>query len=139
MTLLERIEQNVWIIRFGPDVNPAAEMVVMVEMCIIGGEGGAAPAFIQQLVEKIEAFAAVAERVGAERRRGLVGRVMPVLVDGASRKNPREATGRTRCNRVVNFDAQGRGLLGTVVPVQITEALPHSLRGALAEPVGAAL
>ena len=68
----------------------------------------------------------------------LAGRVVPVLVDGVSRKDPREASGRTRCNRVVNFDAQGRGLLGTVVPVQITEALPHSLRGALAEPVGAA-
>ena len=56
---------------------------------------------------------------------------------GCRERTPREASGRTRCNRVVNFDAQGRGLLGTVVPVQITEALPHSLRGALAEPVGA--
>jgi tRNA-2-methylthio-N6-dimethylallyladenosine synthase len=81
----------------------------------------------------------VAGRVAAQQSRRLAGRVLPVLVDGVSRKDAREASGRTRCNRVVNFDAQGRGLLGTVVPVQITEALPHSLRGALAEPVGAAL
>ena len=81
----------------------------------------------------------VSGRVAAQRSRRLAGRVLPVLVDGVSRKDAREASGRTRCNRVVNFDAQGRGLLGTVVPVQITEALPHSLRGALAEPVGAAL
>jgi tRNA-2-methylthio-N6-dimethylallyladenosine synthase len=81
----------------------------------------------------------VAGRVAAQQSRRLAGRVLPVLVDGVSRKNAREASGRTRCNRVVNFDAQGRELLGTVVPVQITEALPHSLRGALAEPVGAAL
>src|SRR5260370_14944699 len=73
----------------------------------------------------------VAERVGAERSRRLEGRVMPVLVDGTSRKNPREATGRTRCNRVVNFDTGGRDLLGRVVPVCITQALPHSLRGEL--------
>jgi hypothetical protein len=33
---------------------------------------------------------------------------------------------------VVNFDAHGRDLLGTVVPVLITRALPHSLRGELA-------
>jgi tRNA-2-methylthio-N6-dimethylallyladenosine synthase len=75
---------------------------------------------------------AVAARVGAARSRALVGRVMPVLVDGASRKDPRAASGRTRCNRVVNFDSDGRGLYGEVVPVRITEALPHSLRGELA-------
>ena len=80
----------------------------------------------------------VSNGVAARQSRRLAGRVVPVLVDGVSRKDPREASGRTRCNRVVNFDAQGRGLLGTVVPVQITEVLPHSLRGALAEPVGAA-
>ena len=54
---------------------------------------------------------------------------MPVLVDGASRKDPRQAAGRTRCNRVVNFDGEGRDLLGRVVPVRITQALPHCLRG----------
>ncbi|PYO58115.1 MAG: tRNA (N6-isopentenyl adenosine(37)-C2)-methylthiotransferase MiaB, partial [Candidatus Rokuibacteriota bacterium] len=74
----------------------------------------------------------VAGRVAAGRSRRLEGRVMPVLVDGTSRKNPREATGRTRCNRVVNFDTEGRDLLGCVVPVCITQALPHSLRGELA-------
>jgi tRNA-2-methylthio-N6-dimethylallyladenosine synthase len=76
---------------------------------------------------------AVAARVGAERSRRLEGRVMPVLVDGASRRSAGEATGRTRCNRVVNFDTEGRELLGRVVPVRITQALPHSLRGELAE------
>ncbi len=73
----------------------------------------------------------VTVRVAAGRSRRLEGRVMPVLVDGTSRKNPREATGRTRCNRVVNFDTEGRDLLGCVVPVCITQALPHSLRGEL--------
>ena len=58
---------------------------------------------------------------------------MPVLVEGTSRKNPREATGRTRCNRVVNFDAGARDLVGCVVPVRITQALPHSLRGELGD------
>src|SRR5499433_3428977 len=74
----------------------------------------------------------VAERVGAERRHALEGRVMPVLVDGRSRKDPHEVTGRTRCNRVVNFDAHGRELMGRTVPVLVTRALPHSLRGELA-------
>jgi tRNA-2-methylthio-N6-dimethylallyladenosine synthase len=74
----------------------------------------------------------VAERVGGERSRALEGRVMPVLVDGRSRKDPGEMTGRTRCNRVVNFDAHGRELLGRTVHVLVTKALPHSLRGELA-------
>ena len=71
----------------------------------------------------------VAVRVGAERSRRLEGRTLPVLVDGVSRKNAGEAAGRTRCNRVVNFDPGGRDLLGRVVPVRIVRALPHSLRG----------
>ncbi|HEU5321839.1 MAG TPA: TRAM domain-containing protein, partial [Methylomirabilota bacterium] len=74
----------------------------------------------------------VAGRVGAERSRRLVGRVMEVLVDGAARKDAGQASGRTRCNRVVNFDRAGRDLTGAVVAVRITEALPHSLRGELA-------
>jgi tRNA-2-methylthio-N6-dimethylallyladenosine synthase len=70
-------------------------------------------------------------RVAAELSRRLEGRVMPVLVEGVSRKNPREVTGRTRCNRVVNLDGGGRELQGRVVSVRITRALPHSLRGEL--------
>jgi tRNA-2-methylthio-N6-dimethylallyladenosine synthase len=73
----------------------------------------------------------VAARVAEQRSRRLEGRVLPVLVDGISRKNAREAAGRTRCNRVVNFDPAGRDVLGEVVPVLITQALPHSLRGEL--------
>ena len=74
----------------------------------------------------------VAGRVVAERSRSLVGRMMEVLVDGVSRKDAGQASGRTRCNRVVNFAAAGRDLVGEVVQVRITEALPHSLRGELA-------
>jgi tRNA-2-methylthio-N6-dimethylallyladenosine synthase len=74
----------------------------------------------------------VAVRVGAERSRRLVGRVMDVLVDGTSRKDAGQASGRTRCNRVVNFDPAGRDRTGEIVQVRITEALPHSLRGELA-------
>ncbi|HYM66999.1 MAG TPA: MiaB/RimO family radical SAM methylthiotransferase, partial [Patescibacteria group bacterium] len=76
----------------------------------------------------------VTTRMAAERSRRLEGRTLPVLVDGVSRKNPDEAAGRTRCNRVVNFDTGGRDLLGRVVEVRITRALPHSLRGELDSP-----
>jgi tRNA-2-methylthio-N6-dimethylallyladenosine synthase len=74
----------------------------------------------------------VAHRVGVERSRQLTGRVMEVLVDGRAKKDAGELAGRTRCNRVVNFDGRGQVRIGDVVPVRITDALPHSLRGALA-------
>jgi tRNA-2-methylthio-N6-dimethylallyladenosine synthase len=77
---------------------------------------------------------AVVERVTGERSRSLAGRTMEVLVDGVSRRNPGELAGRTRCNRVVNFDGQGQVAVGDIVHVRVTDALPHSLRGTLATP-----
>jgi len=74
----------------------------------------------------------VAGRVAAERSRALLGRTLDLLVDGASKKNAGELSGRTRCNRVVNFDGQGRVSSGDVTRVRVTEVLPHSLRGTLA-------
>jgi tRNA-2-methylthio-N6-dimethylallyladenosine synthase len=75
-----------------------------------------------------------ASRVAARRAGRLVGRVMPVLVDGPSRKSVDELAGRTECNRVVNFAGREDAGPGSLVPVRITEALPHSLRGALVAP-----
>ncbi|HEV8640040.1 MAG TPA: tRNA (N6-isopentenyl adenosine(37)-C2)-methylthiotransferase MiaB [Methylomirabilota bacterium] len=74
----------------------------------------------------------VAARAAAERSRRLQDRIVEVFVDGRSRKNAHELQGRTRCNRVVNFEADGRAAVGDIVAIQITDVLPHSLRGALA-------
>jgi tRNA-2-methylthio-N6-dimethylallyladenosine synthase len=68
----------------------------------------------------------------ARRSRRLAGRAVDVLVDGTSRKDPGILSGRTRCNRVVNFDGRGRAAVGDTVCVTVTEVLPHSLRGTLA-------
>ncbi|MBT9597402.1 MAG: tRNA (N6-isopentenyl adenosine(37)-C2)-methylthiotransferase MiaB [Vitreoscilla sp.] len=58
----------------------------------------------------------------------LVGRVQRILVEGPSRKSAVELMGRTECNRIVNFAGPAR-LVGQLVDVTITDALPHSLRG----------
>ena len=62
-----------------------------------------------------------------------VGTTQRILVEGPSRKNAAELMGRTECNRIVNFDAgpNGARLVGQMIDVAITEALPHSLRGAV--------
>lgn len=62
--------------------------------------------------------------------RQMVGTVQRVLVEGPSRKDPRQLAGRTENNRVVNFDGPPE-LVGRLVDLTISEALPNSLRGHL--------
>jgi len=64
--------------------------------------------------------------------KNMIDTVQTVLVDGVSKKNPLQMTGRTENNRVVNFTAHPR-LAGQFVDVVITEALPNSLRARLVE------
>ncbi|MBE0470434.1 MAG: tRNA (N6-isopentenyl adenosine(37)-C2)-methylthiotransferase MiaB [Methyloprofundus sp.] len=59
---------------------------------------------------------------------GMIDTVQTVLVEGISKKNQLQVTGRTENNRVVNFIGHPR-LIGQFVDVLITEALPNSLRG----------
>ena len=73
-------------------------------------------ALIEDNVRRISA-----SRVGTQQR---------ILVEGRSRKSAAELMGRTECNRIVNFDGGplSQRLVGQMIDVRITEALPHSLR-----------
>jgi tRNA-2-methylthio-N6-dimethylallyladenosine synthase len=57
----------------------------------------------------------------------MVGTRQRILVEGPSKKDPGELSGRTENNRVVNFAGPER-LAGQLIDVTITAALPHSLR-----------
>ena len=63
-----------------------------------------------------------------------VGTVQRILVEGPSRRpgphGAAELMGRTACTRIVNFDGGPLSprLVGQLIDVRITEALPHSLR-----------
>jgi tRNA-2-methylthio-N6-dimethylallyladenosine synthase len=76
---------------------------------------------LQHLQATIEANV---QRISASR----VGTVQRILVEGPSRKDKTELMGRTECNRIVNFKGAPR-LVGQMIDVTITQALPHSLRG----------
>ena len=65
--------------------------------------------------------------------RRMVGTTQRVLVGGVSKKDPGQLSGRTENNRVVNFAASDHSLIGDFADVEITEALPNSLRGRLLE------
>jgi tRNA-2-methylthio-N6-dimethylallyladenosine synthase len=74
-------------------------------------------------------------RISASRE----GTVQRILVEGPSRRPGKdengqlraELMGRTECNRIVNFDGgpNSARLIGQMIDVKITQALPHSLRG----------
>ncbi|MDA1331399.1 MAG: tRNA (N6-isopentenyl adenosine(37)-C2)-methylthiotransferase MiaB [Proteobacteria bacterium] len=58
----------------------------------------------------------------------MVGGEFDVLVEGASKKDSSKLSGRTNNNKVVNFEGQEH-LIGHTIKIQVTEALPNSLRG----------
>ena len=60
--------------------------------------------------------------------RRMVGTVQRILVEGTSRKNVMELTGRTENNRVVNFEGSV-SMIGRFVDVEIVDVYANSLRG----------
>lgn len=58
----------------------------------------------------------------------MIGTEQQLLVTGYSKKDPNKLSGRTENNRVVNFEGHA-DLIGKIIPVKITQALPNSLRG----------
>jgi tRNA-2-methylthio-N6-dimethylallyladenosine synthase len=89
---------------------------------------------LQHLQATIEANV---QRISASR----VGTVQRILVEGPSKKDASELMGRTECNRIVNFPGgpQAPRLVGQMIDVRITQALPHSLRGEVVVKESAAL
>ncbi len=80
---------------------------------------------------KHERLAHLQATINANARRiseAMVGSVQRVLVEGPSRKDPKEMTGRTENMRYVNFAGHAR-MRGEFVDVVITEAMANSLRG----------
>jgi tRNA-2-methylthio-N6-dimethylallyladenosine synthase len=75
---------------------------------------------MEQLVE-------VVQRRARERAQRFVGRTLDVLVEGSSRTDASRLRGRTRHNKVVNFD--GLAQPGEIVPVHVAAATSQTLSG----------
>jgi len=78
--------------------------------------------------ERLMRLQALVNQQAARISAAMVGTSERVLVEGPSKKDPRELSGKTENNRVVNFAAPSR-LIGEFVDVVITEAFSNSLRG----------
>ncbi len=110
---------NVFVFRYSPRPGtPAATMPDQVPLAV--------------KADRNSRVLAVTGRSATTRGARLAGQTVDVLVDGRAKKNGEELCGRTRCNRVVNFEAAAGVAIGDVVAIRITDVLPHSLRGTLA-------
>ncbi|MCZ6832993.1 MAG: MiaB/RimO family radical SAM methylthiotransferase, partial [Acidobacteria bacterium] len=71
---------------------------------------------------------ALQEEISLEENQQLVGRTLPVLLAGPSRRDAGVASGRTPCNRVVNVHgARLEEDMGRIMMARITTAHRHSL------------
>ncbi len=72
------------------------------------------------------------QKIQRELNTAMEGRVLEVLVDGQDRKRTR-FSGRSPCNRVVNFDAPRPVVPGELVHVTVTKGYANSLLGELVD------
>ncbi|MAF84232.1 MAG: tRNA (N6-isopentenyl adenosine(37)-C2)-methylthiotransferase MiaB [Chromatiales bacterium] len=101
------------------------------------GTSAAALADPMSREEKLVRLSRLQSQISAqamEISQGMVGSVQKVLVEKPSRKDPQQLAGRTENNRWVNFTGDS-GLIGSFVAIEISEALPNSLRGRQHVPV----
>jgi tRNA-2-methylthio-N6-dimethylallyladenosine synthase len=82
----------------------------------------------EEKAARLAELQAMQQEIQARANRRLLGTKVEVLVDGASRQGRGQLKGRTRTNRVVNFDGEER-LVGEFAEVEITSACPNSLGG----------
>jgi tRNA-2-methylthio-N6-dimethylallyladenosine synthase len=78
-------------------------------------------------VERMQRLLEVVQRRARERAQRFVGRTLEVLVEGSSRTDPERLRGRTRHNKVVNFD--GLAAPGELTEVEILGASSQTLSG----------
>ncbi|MDI6709103.1 MAG: tRNA (N6-isopentenyl adenosine(37)-C2)-methylthiotransferase MiaB [Bacillota bacterium] len=81
---------------------------------------------------RIQELIALQKGISLELNRALVGRVVEILVEGASETNPGLLAGRARTNKTVVFHGPGE-LVGRLVPVTVRAAHLTHLEGQVTE------
>jgi tRNA-2-methylthio-N6-dimethylallyladenosine synthase len=98
-------------------------------------KGTRAAQFTDKVEEKVKqdrlsVLQDVQREITLQKNQECEGGLEEVLVEGRSKQSAQDVTGRTRSNKIVNF--QGNlSMVGELVPVGITKAYPHSLRGGI--------
>jgi len=87
---------------------------------------------VDEKKERLHRLIEVQNRISREKNEARVGRIEPILVEGADKGKPDVVYGRTRGNILVSFPGDPSSLTGQIVPVRITKAGTWTLEG---EPV----
>jgi tRNA-2-methylthio-N6-dimethylallyladenosine synthase len=85
--------------------------------------------------DRLNRLNAVVLEVATERAQRFQGRTLEVLVEGLNPRNPNQAFGRLRHNKLVYFDGDGVELRGKLVNVKIDQCNAYSLFGDMVEVV----
>jgi tRNA-2-methylthio-N6-dimethylallyladenosine synthase len=78
--------------------------------------------------ERLSILQEIQKEITFKKNRELEGRLEEVLIEGQSKQSNRDVTGRTRSNKIVNFEGS-LDWVGKMVIVKVLKAYPHSLRG----------
>lgn len=82
--------------------------------------------------ERLRFLNSVVGEVSHKKNKAYVGRTVEVLVEGKSLRNAERLSGRTRTNKIVNFEGD-ESLIGKLVNVSVEAANPWALRGKIAD------
>lgn len=82
--------------------------------------------------ERLQRLNALVNKQSAEIMESYKGRIVKVLVEGESKKDPEVLAGYTEKNKVVNFKGP-RSIIGQIVEVKITETRTWSLNGEMVD------
>ncbi|HEY9775299.1 MAG TPA: tRNA (N6-isopentenyl adenosine(37)-C2)-methylthiotransferase MiaB [Planktothrix sp.] len=85
----------------------------------------------EEKYERLRFLNSVVGEASHRRNKLYLGKTVEVLVEGRSQRSPERLTGRTRTNKIVNFEANAE-LTGQLVDVVVESANPWALRGTLA-------
>jgi tRNA-2-methylthio-N6-dimethylallyladenosine synthase len=80
--------------------------------------------------ERLRFLNSVVGDVSHRRNKRYLGKTVQVLVEGRSERNPERLMGRTRTNKIVNFEGPD-SFIGELIDVQIEAANAWALRGSL--------
>lgn len=82
--------------------------------------------------ERLARLMQLQNRIGRQINEALEGKVVEVLVEGPSKKDPAMLSGRTRTNKLVLFPG-APGMVGSLVNVKIDRSLTWTLSGKVAQ------
>jgi tRNA-2-methylthio-N6-dimethylallyladenosine synthase len=78
--------------------------------------------------ERLSVLQEIQKEITLQKNQEWEGRMEEVLVEGRSKQSAQDVTGRTRSNKIVNFEGN-LDLIGELISVKIVKGYAHSLRG----------